>query len=95
MIPFAQFFLTVSCFTVSEGNFVKYPFTLLVNRYSFHMLSLVNAWVKLFWSTVLKFPLHTLNIIYKRIKLNTYSLHTSIICHSKALNGLHIITKRV
>jgi hypothetical protein len=64
----AKFFLTVSRFTVSKFYFVKYPFTSLVNGYSFDMLSLVNAWVKPFWSTVLEFPLHKLNIIYEGIK---------------------------
>jgi len=68
LIAVAQFFSTVSGFTISAGNFVKYPFTLFVNRYFFHMLSLVNAWVKPLCLMVLKFPLHALNIIYKRIK---------------------------
>lgn len=52
MITFSKFFLTVSCFTVSKVDLMKQSFTLLVNRYSFRMLSLVNRWVKPLWSQV-------------------------------------------
>jgi hypothetical protein len=61
-----QFFLTVSGLAVSAGNFVKYPFTSLVNRYSFDMFYLVNVWVKWLWPTVLEFPFCILNMIFTR-----------------------------
>jgi len=40
-------------------------------------------------------PMHIKYDFYKGINTNMYSLCASIICHSKVLDGLYIIAKRV